>query len=351
MKRKKTKKIQIGNVPVGGDAPISVQSMTCTPTEDVKATVNQILRLEEEGCEIVRVAVPDKEAADAIDSILKQIHIPLVADIHFNYRLALKALEQGVHKIRINPGNIGSPDQIRKVLQAAGERNVPIRIGVNAGSLEKELIQKYDGIIAEGLVESALKHIRLCEDFGFEALVVSIKASHIPLMIETNRMLSEKVDYPIHLGVTEAGTPRTGILRSAVGIGTLISEGIGDTIRVSLTGDPVEEVRAGFEILKSLSLRKHGLTIISCPTCGRTHANLVSTVESVEKALADVKTSLTVAIMGCVVNGPGEAREADIGVAFGKGSALFFKKGEIVRKLKEDEVVETLVKEIRQWKE
>jgi len=349
VQRKWSKKIWVGNVPIGGDAPISVQSMTCTKTEDVTGTVDQIKRLEEAGCEIVRVAVPNKEAACSLGKIKKQIHIPLVADIHFNYRLALQALNEGVDKIRINPGNIGSRDRVEKVLEAAKERNVPIRIGVNSGSLEKDLIKKYDGVTAEGLVVSAMNHIRICEGVGFQKIVLSIKASDVPLMIEANRLLSQKVDYPIHLGVTEAGTPSTGILRSAVGIGTLLSEGIGDTIRVSLTGDPVYEVKAGYDILKALRLRRHGLTIISCPTCGRLETNLIPIVEEVERSLSEIQIPITIALMGCGVNGPGEAREADIGIACGKKSALLFRKGEVIRKIREDEIVKVLLEEVQQW--
>jgi len=348
--RSVTKKIWVGDVPVGGDAPISIQSMTCTRTEDVPATVDQIKRLEDAGCEIVRVAVPNKEAAGSLGVIKKQIHIPLVADIHFDFRLALQSIEAGVDKIRINPGNIGSRDRVEKILEAAKERSIPIRIGVNSGSLEKNLIRKYDGVNAEGLVESALNHIQICEEVGFQDIVLSIKASDVPLMIETNRLLSQKLDYPIHLGVTEAGTPRTGILRSAVGIGTLLSEGIGDTIRVSLTGDPVEEVRAGYDILKSLKLRQYGLTIISCPTCGRLETNLISIVEEVERALSEVKIPITIALMGCGVNGPGEAKEADIGIACGKKSALLFIKGEVIRKIREEEIVKVLLDEVHRWK-
>lgn len=348
MIRKKTKKVFVGDVAIGGDAPVSVQSMACTHTEDIGATVEQIKRLEGAGCEIVRVAVPNQEAADALGSIKKQISIPLVADIHFNYEYALTALEQGIDKIRINPGNIGSDDRVKAVLEAAKERDVPIRIGVNAGSMEEDVI-KFLGISAEAMVESAMRHVRFCEENDFESIVVSLKASDVSMMIEANRLLSEKVDYPLHLGVTEAGTPRKGILRSAVGIGTLLAEGIGDTIRVSLTGDPVEEVTAGYEILKSLKMREHGLTIISCPTCGRLETNLVHIVEEVEKRLEGVDKVITVAIMGCAVNGPGEAREADIGVACGKASALLFRKGEVVRKLKEEEIVETIVAEVDGW--
>jgi len=350
MKRRKTRKIFVGNVSIGGDAPISVQSMTNTKTEDVKSTAEQIKKLEDAGCEIVRVAVPKMEAAEAIEEIKRNIKIPLVADIHFDYRLALTAMEKGADKIRINPGNIGSRERVKKVLRAARERQIPIRIGVNAGSLEKELIQKYDGVTAEALVESALTHLEICEEEGFYNIVVSIKASDVPLMIEANRLFSEKTDYPLHLGVTEAGSPRVGILRSAVGVGTLLAEGIGDTIRISLTGDPVQEINAGYEILKSLHLRQHGLTIISCPTCGRLQTNLIPILEEVERRLIGINKSLTIALMGCEVNGPGEAREADIGIACGKSSAVLFKKGRVIRKIKEEEIVQTLVQEVENWR-
>ena len=351
MKRRTTKKIYIGNVPVGGDAPISVQSMTCTKTEDVASTVDQILRLQDAGCEIVRVAVPTREAAEAIGQIKTKIQIPLVADIHFDYRLAVEAIRQGADKIRINPGNIGSKDRVKKILTMAKKRSVPVRIGVNAGSLEKKVIKKYGGITAEGLVESVLDQLRLFQEVAFEDVVLSIKASDVVLMIEANRLLSQKVDFPLHLGVTEAGTPRSGILRSAVGIGTLLAEGIGDTLRVSLTGDPVEEVRAGHDILKSLRLRQRGLTILSCPTCGRLQTRLISIVEEVERALSEVQKPLTIALMGCAVNGPGEAKEADIGIACGRKSALLFKKGKVIRKLKEEDIVKTLIQEVREWEE
>ena len=351
MKRRTTKKIYIGNVPVGGDAPISVQSMTCTKTEDVASTVDQILRLQDAGCEIVRVAVPTREAAEAIGQIKTKIQIPLVADIHFDYRLAVEAIRQGADKIRINPGNIGSKDRVKKILTMAKKRSVPVRIGVNAGSLEKKVIKKYGGITAEGLVESVLDQLRLFQEVAFEDVVLSIKASDVVLMIEANRLLSQKVDFPLHLGVTEAGTPRSGILRSAVGIGTLLAEGIGDTLRVSLTGDPVEEVRAGHDILKSLRLRQRGLTILSCPTCGRLQTRLIAIVEEVERALSEVQKPLTIALMGCAVNGPGEAKEADIGIACGRKSALLFKKGKVIRKLKEEDIVKTLIQEVREWEE
>jgi len=351
MKRRTTKKVYIGNVPVGGDAPISVQSMTCTKTEDVASTVDQILRLQDAGCEIVRVAVPTREAAEAIGQIKTKIQIPLVADIHFDYRLAVEAIRQGADKIRINPGNIGAKDRVKKILTMAKKRSVPVRIGVNAGSLEKKVIKKYGGITAEGLVESVLDQLRLFQEVAFEDVVLSIKASDVVLMIEANRLLSQKVDFPLHLGVTEAGTPRSGILRSAVGIGTLLAEGIGDTLRVSLTGDPVEEVRAGHDILKSLRLRQRGLTILSCPTCGRLQTRLIAIVEEVERALSEVQKPLTIALMGCAVNGPGEAKEADIGIACGRKSALLFKKGKVIRKLKEEDIVKTLIQEVREWEE
>lgn len=349
--RKKTRSLQIGNVPIGGGAPVVVQSMTCTKTEDVASTVGQIHALEAAGCEIVRVAVPHEAAALAIGQIKREISIPLVADIHFDYRLALKSMEQGADKIRINPGNIGEQDRVEAVLKMAQDRGIPIRIGVNSGSLEKTLIEKYGGVTAEGLVESALKHVAICESVGFENIVLSIKASDVLLMIETNRLLSEKVDFPLHLGVTEAGTLRRGILRSAVGIGALLAEGIGDTIRVSLTGDPVEEVKAAYDILKSLHLREKGITIISCPTCGRTQTRMIPIAESVELALAEIDKPLTVAIMGCAVNGPGEAREADLGIACGKDSALLFKKGETICKLKEEEIIPRLIREVEEWPE
>ncbi|RKY77086.1 4-hydroxy-3-methylbut-2-en-1-yl diphosphate synthase [candidate division KSB1 bacterium] len=348
--RRKSRQVIVGKVPIGGDAPITVQSMTNTKTEDIAATVHQILQLEEAGCELVRVTVPNETAAQAIKEIKRQIHIPLIADIHFNYRMALLALGNGVDKIRINPGNIGSPQRIKAVLKKAKERNVPLRIGVNAGSLEKTLLDKYGKVCAEALVESALRHVEICQDFGFDDIVISIKAAQVPMMIDSYRMIAEKVDFPLHLGVTEAGTTRTGSIKSAIGIGTLLAEGIGDTIRVSLTDNPIEEIKVGFEILKALNLRKHGINIVACPTCGRLEVDLISIVNRVEKELARFQNkSLTVAIMGCVVNGPGEAREADIGVACGKHSAVMFKKGQIVGKIKESQIVDFLIREIENW--
>ncbi|RKY89164.1 4-hydroxy-3-methylbut-2-en-1-yl diphosphate synthase [candidate division KSB1 bacterium] len=348
--RRKSRQVIVGKVPIGGDAPITVQSMTNTKTEDIAATVHQILQLEEAGCELVRVTVPNETAAQAIKEIKRQIHIPLIADIHFNYRMALLALGNGVDKIRINPGNIGSPQRIKAVLKKAKERNVPLRIGVNAGSLEKTLLDKYGKVCAEALVESALRHVEICQDFGFDDIVISIKAAQVPMMIDSYRMIAEKVDFPLHLGVTEAGTTRTGSIKSAIGSGTLLAEGIGDTIRVSLTDNPIEEIKVGFEILKALNLRKHGINIVACPTCGRLEVDLISIVNRVEKELARFQNkSLTVAIMGCVVNGPGEAREADIGVACGKHSAVMFKKGQIVGKIKESQIVDFLIREIENW--
>ena len=339
----------MGEGVIGGKAPISVQSMTKTRTEEIDATAEQIRSLTEAGCDMVRVAVPNQKAAGAIGQINGQITIPLIADIHFDYRLAITALENGADKIRINPGNIGSKDRVLKILAAARERGKAIRIGVNSGSLRRDLVDKYGGICPEALVESALEHVELFEEFGFEDIVLSLKASDVKLMIEANRLISEKVDYPLHLGVTEAGTIHSGTIKSSVGIGTLLAEGIGDTIRVSLTGDPVEEVRVGKEILRSLGLRTSGIDVISCPTCGRLEVDLIPIAEEVERKIFPDKKSLRVAIMGCAVNGPGEAREADIGVACGKGSALLFKRGKIVRKIKESEIVEVLLNEIEAW--
>lgn len=350
IKRRKTRQIKLGSVLIGGDAPISIQSMTNTDTADIKATVTQILRLEKAGCEIVRVAVPHRDAAAALPKIISSIKIPLIADIHFDYRLALEAIKAGVHGLRINPGNIGGEARVKEVVKAAREREIPIRIGVNAGSLEKSLLDKYGHPTAEAMVESALGHIGILEKFNYNSIKISLKASSVPLMLDAYRILAQKTDYPLHLGVTEAGTIKKGSIKSAVGIGTLLAEGIGDTIRVSLTGDPVEEVIVAKEILRALDLRKEGIEIISCPTCGRTQIDLISITEQVEKKLSllDVSRPMTVAVMGCVVNGPGEAREADFGIAGGKGTGLLFKKGEIMRKLPEDQLVDALVAEIKQ---
>lgn len=346
MKRKQTKQIQIGSVKIGGGAPITVQSMTNTKTQDAKATIAQIKRLEEAGCDLVRVAVPDMEAAEAIKEIKAGIGIPLIADIHFDYRLALAAIRNGVDALRINPGNIGDRSRVVAVVAAAKERQLPIRIGVNAGSLDKTLLAKYGGVTAEAMVESAMEHIHILENENFTDIKISLKAHDVPLTLAAYRLMSETVDYPLHLGVTEAGTVQSGVIKSAVGIGAMIAEGIGDTFRISLTGDPVEEVRVGNEILKSLGLREYGPTLVSCPTCGRCCVDLPAIAMQVEKRLAAVKKPIHVAVMGCVVNGPGEAREADLGIAGGKGEGLLFRKGEILRKVPEDKLVEALFEEI-----
>ena len=345
--RRKTRKIMVGNVAVGGDAPVSVQSMSNTKTRDVTATIHQIKDLESVGCDIIRVAVPDSESAEALADIKKSISIPLVADIHFNYKLALKAIETGADKIRINPGNIGSESKVKAIIDSAKDKNIPIRIGVNSGSLDKKIIQKYGGVTAQGLAESAISYMALFQKMNFNDIIFSLKASDVKMMIEANRIFARETDYPIHLGVTESGIPKRGIIHSSVGIGTLLAEGIGDTIRVSLTGDLTEEIRTGYEILKSLQLRKHGVNIISCPTCGRIQVDLIPLVEELDKKLVHEKRPITVAVMGCAVNGPGEAREADIGVACGKKNALLFKKGEVIRKIKENEIIPALLKEIK----
>ena len=344
MERKLTREVKIGSLKMGGTNPIIIQSMCNTDTRDVEATVAQILALEKAGCELVRVAIPDMAAADAVGEIKKRIHIPLVADIHFDYRLALRVMELGIDKVRINPGNIGDEARIKQVVDMAKEKQ--IRIGVNSGSLEKELVEKYDGVTPQGLVESAMKHVHILEKFGFYDIVVSIKASDVPFSIEAYRLLSEAIPYPIHVGITEAGTPYAGTIKSAVGIGTILAMGIGDTIRVSLTGDPIEEIRAAKEILKSLGLRQFGVTFVSCPTCGRTEIDLISIANEVEEKCRSIQKNIKVAVMGCVVNGPGEAKEADLGIAGGKGVGLVFKKGEIVRKVSEDKLVAALMEEI-----
>ena len=346
MYRRKTRKVQVGSIYIGGDAPVTVQSMTNTDTRDVSATVAQILKLEEAGCDIIRCAVPDEEASEALGKIVKQIHIPLVADIHFDYKLALNSIKNGVAKLRINPGNIGSRDKVKAVVEAAKDRGVPIRIGVNSGSLQRDLLQKYGGVCPEALVESALRHVEILEELNFHDIVISVKSSDVREMIECYRLISQKVDYPLHIGVTESGTVQRGTIKSSVGIGALLAEGIGDTIRVSLTGDPVEEVKVGREILKSLGYIQEGIEFISCPTCGRTQLDLIKIAREVEERLANVKKHIKVAVMGCVVNGPGEARRADIGIAGGNGVGLIFKKGEIIRKVKEEDLVEELLKEI-----
>ncbi len=347
--RRKTRQIQVGRVKVGGDAPITVQSMTKTDTRDVDSTLLQIWALEAAGCDIVRCAVPVREAAEKLGEIRRQIRIPLVADIHFNYRLALIALEQGVDGLRLNPGNIGGRRFVQEVVNVAKERRVPIRIGVNAGSLEKDLLAKYGGPTARGMVESALRHIRILEDCDYREMKVSLKASDPLMMIEAYRMLADQVDYPFHLGVTEAGTPGVGTIKSAVGLGALLSEGIGDTIRVSLSADPVEEVRVGIEILKSLGLRRGGLTFVACPSCGRADVDLVRLAREVEEEFKGLNEEIHIAVMGCEVNGPGEARAADIGVAGGRGIGLIFRKGEVIRKVPEREIVQAMREEVERF--
>ena len=346
IKRKLTRQIHIGPVAIGGGAPVSVQSMTNTKTTDTAATVAQIRALTEAGCDIVRLAVPDMEAAKNLGNIISAVDVPLVADIHFDYRLALEAMQQGIAALRLNPGNIGGAENVRLVAAAARKRHIPIRIGVNAGSLDKALLAKYGKITPEAMVESALQHVRLLEAEDFHDIKISLKAHDVPLTLEAYRLMSETVDYPLHLGVTEAGTVHSGMIKSAVGIGALLAEGIGDTFRISLTGDPVVEVRVANEILKSLGLREYGPTLVSCPTCGRTSIDLPGIAAEVEKRLEAVKKPIQVAVMGCVVNGPGEAREADVGIAGGKGEGLIFRKGEILRKVPENMLVEELFKEI-----
>ena len=352
MERRKSRTIAIGQVTIGGENPVAVQSMTNTKTENIPATVDQIHRLTDRGCEIIRCAVPTLEAAQALKEIRKQIAIPLVADIHFDYRLALAALESGVDALRLNPGNIGGRDRVEKVVEAARQRQVPIRIGVNAGSLPKDLLEKYGHPTAEALVEAAWRHIHILEEMDYNNIVISLKAHDVPLTLAAYRLMARECDYPLHVGITEAGTIRSGLIKSAVGIGTLLAEGIGDTIRVSLTGDPLAEIDAGFEILKSLGLRQHGPTLVSCPTCGRTCWSLEKVAKEVEARLAEIPEpnyplDIRVAVMGCVVNGPGEAREADVGIAGGKGEGLLFRKGQILRKVPEARLVEELFEEIQ----
>lgn len=346
IKRKMTRQISIGDVKIGGGAPISVQSMTNTKTTDTNATVAQIKALVDAGCDIVRVAVPDMSAAENIYNIKSQVDVPLVADIHFDYRLALKAIEQGIDALRINPGNIGDEERVKAVVEAAKIRNIPIRIGVNAGSLDKKLLAKYGKVTAEALVESALEHIRILEKLNFYDIKISLKAHDVPLTLDAYRLMSETVDYPLHLGITEAGTVNTGIIKSAVGIGALLAEGIGDTFRISLTGDPVNEVKVANEILKALGLKEYGPTLISCPTCGRCNIDLPSIAEKVEQRLSGITKPIKVAVMGCVVNGPGEARDADIGIAGGKDEGLVFRKGEVINKVPEDKLVDALFEEL-----
>jgi (E)-4-hydroxy-3-methylbut-2-enyl-diphosphate synthase len=348
IQRRKTRQISVGSVKIGGDAPISVQSMTKTDTRDIKRTVLQIRRLQEVGCEVVRVAVVDEEAARSIAEIRKRIKIPLIADIHFNHRLALKSLEAGADGLRINPGNIGGRERLKAVVTEAKNRLIPIRIGVNAGSLEKDLLRRFEGATAEAMATSALRTIEWMEDLGFHLIKVSLKASDVLRTVEAYRLFSEKSDYPVHLGVTEAGRGSGAVVKSSIGMGLLLNEGVGDTLRVSLTGDPVEEVRVGYEILRALKIRQRGVEIISCPTCGRCEINLTPLVEKVEKATQRIAASFTLAIMGCVVNGPGEAREADVGIAGGKGVGLLFKKGRVVKKVREKDFAKVLLNEIQQ---
>ena len=344
--RKQKRIVNIGGVKIGGDNPVAIQSMCNTDTRDVKATVNQIHELENAGCEIIRVAVHDMVAAKAVADIKKQIHIPLVVDIHFDYRLALECMKNGADKVRINPGNIGDRDRVKQVVEMAKEREIPIRIGVNGGSLERELLQKYGGVTADALVESAMGHVAILDELNFNNVVVSIKISDVPKMLCAYRKFNEISDIPLHIGVTESGTLKGGTVKSAVGIGALLAEGIGDTMRVSLTAKPVEEIYAAYDIQKVLGMRKTGAEIVSCPTCGRTQLDLISIANEVEKRAANIDKPIKIAVMGCAVNGPGEAREADIGIAGGKGEGLIFKKGEIIKKVPQDSLVDELMKEI-----
>jgi len=348
--RKITRTVNVGKVAIGGGFPITVQSMTTARTQDVPTVIAEIERLEQAGCQLIRVTVPDETAVKALPVIKKRMHVPLVADIHFNYRLALAAIDAGVDKIRINPGNIGGQDHVKTVLQKARAAHIPVRIGVNAGSLEKDLLGKDGHPTAAGMVESARRQIAICRENDFEDLVVALKASDVNLMIEANRLFASEFNYPLHLGVTESGPAWSGTIKSCVGIGTLLAEGIGDTIRVSLTAEPLEEVRVGYELLKALNLSRRGIRLVSCPTCGRTSVNLIEIVNQVEAKLRERTEDLTVAVMGCEVNGPGEARAADIGIAFGHGTALLFRSGTIVAKIRPEKAVEKLLSEIENWK-
>ena len=349
MYRDHTKTVHIGNRVIGGGNPILIQSMTNTRTEDVKATVGQILRLEAAGCEIIRCTVPTLEAAQALKEIKKEIHIPVVADIHFDYRMALAAIENGADKIRINPGNIGDAKRVKAVVDAARERNIPIRVGVNGGSLEKDLVKKYNGVTAEGIVESALDKVHSVEDMGYDNLVVSIKSSDVMMCVKAHEFIAKEMHYPLHVGITEAGTLLSGNIKSAIGLGLILNQGIGDTVRVSLTGDPVEEIKSAKLILRTLGLRKGGIEVVSCPTCGRTSIDLIGLANAVENMVQDIPLNIKVAVMGCVVNGPGEAKEADIGIAGGKGEGLLIKKGEIIQKLPEDQLLNALREELLNW--
>lgn len=347
--RENTKVIQIGDRQIGGGNPILIQSMTNTKTEDVAATVAQILELERAGCEIIRCTVPTLEAAQAVKEIKKQIHIPLVADIHFDYKMAIAAMENGADKIRINPGNIGSVERVKAVVDVAKERNIPIRVGVNSGSLEKPLVEKYGGVTAEGIVESAIDKVRIIEELGYDNLVISIKSSDVLMCVKAHELLAGKTKYPLHVGITESGTVSSGNIKSAIGLGLILNQGIGDTIRVSLTGNPVEEIKSAKLILRTLGLRKGGIEVVSCPTCGRTQIDLIGLASKVEKLVEDYPLDIKVAVMGCVVNGPGEAKEADLGIAGGIGEGLLIKKGEIIRKVPEDQLLSTLKEELDNW--
>ena len=349
MTRKETKVINIGGRKIGGGNPVAIQSMTNTKTEDVESTVAQILALEKAGCEIIRCAVPNMEAAQALQEIKKQIHIPLVADIHFDYRLAIAAIENGADKIRINPGNIGSEDRVRAVVEKAKEYEIPIRVGVNSGSLEKNLLEKYGGVTAEGIVESALDKVHMIENMGYDNLVVSIKSSDVMMCVKAHELIAKKCPYPLHVGITESGTLLSGNIKSSVGLGIILYQGIGDTIRVSLTGDPLEEIKSAKLILKALGLRKGGIEVVSCPTCGRTKIDLIGLANKVETMVAEYPLDIKVAVMGCVVNGPGEAKEADIEIAGGVGEGLLIKKGEVVRKVPEAELLSVLREELLHW--
>lgn len=351
MTREDTKVIQIGTVKIGGGNPVAIQSMTNTKTEDVEATVQQILALEAAGCQIIRCAVPTMEAAEAIREIKKRIHIPLVADIHFDYRLAIAAIENGADKIRINPGNIGDRSRVQAVVDKAKEYNIPIRVGVNSGSLEKPLLEKYGGVTAEGIVESAMDKVRLIEEMGYDNLVVSIKSSDVLMCVKAHELIAKQCPYPLHAGITESGTVLSGNIKSSVGLGIILYQGIGDTIRVSLTGDPLEEIKSAKLILKTLGLRKGGIEVVSCPTCGRTKIDLIGLANQVENMVADIPLDIKVAVMGCVVNGPGEAKEADIGIAGGIGEGLLIKKGEIIKKVKEEQLLSVLREELLNWNE
>lgn len=351
MTREETRAVNIGGRWIGGGHPIAIQSMTNTKTEDIDATVGQILALERAGCEIIRCAVPTMEAAQSIKAIKRQIHIPLVADIHFDYCLAIAAIENGADKIRINPGNIGGADRVRAVVDKARENNIPIRVGVNSGSLEKNLLEKYGGVTAEGIVESALDKVRMIEELGYDNLVVSIKSSDVMMCVRAHELIARECAYPLHVGITESGTLISGNIKSSVGLGIILNQGIGDTIRVSLTGDPLEEIKSAKIILKTLGLRKGGIEVVSCPTCGRTKIDLIGLANQVENMVADIPLDIKVAVMGCIVNGPGEAKEADIGIAGGIGEGLLIKRGEIIRKVKEEELLDTLREELLHWGE